>query len=99
MKKILILLLLIEHNNCATILSIPDWTKNNAPVFYSGTRCDAGLIIENGITDDPIYIVDLPFSFILDTILLPVSLPFAAAMSRWHKKMFQFAPYCHDGEN
>ena len=84
--------------SCATLISIPQRTKKNAPVFYSGTRCDVGLMMEYGITYDLIYIIDLPFSFALDTILLPISLPFAAGMSRWHKQLFQFAPYCYDGE-
>ena len=83
--------------NCATLIGITSWHKKSAPVFYSGVRCDVGLMIENGIFYDWIYIVDLPFSFVLDTVLLPVSLPFASAMSRWHRQMFTFAPYCYEG--
>jgi hypothetical protein len=52
-------------------------------------------MIENGIWYDPIYLFDLPFSFILDTVLLPISLPFAAGMSRWHKQMFEFGSFCY----
>ncbi|MBP6739121.1 MAG: YceK/YidQ family lipoprotein [Leptospiraceae bacterium] len=81
--------------NCATIIGITSWHKKSAPVFYSGTRCDIGLMIENGIWYDPIYLFDLPFSFILDTVLLPISLPFAAGMSRWHKQMFEFGSFCY----
>lgn len=99
MKKFFIILILFAFQNCATYITVQDWNKKNAPVFYSGTRCDVGMMIENGITYDPIYIIDLPFSFILDTILIPISLPFAAFMSRWHKQMYQFASYCYDGES
>ncbi|MBP7282844.1 MAG: hypothetical protein KBA66_14780 [Leptospiraceae bacterium] len=96
-KNLFIFLILIQ--NCATLISIPDWNKKNAPVFYSGARCEVGLMIENGILHEPIYIIDLPFSFLLDTILFPISLPLAAGMSRWHKQMFEFAPPCYDGES
>ncbi len=96
--NILTILIICAFYNCATSISIPDWNKKNAPVFYSGTRCDVGMMMENGVTYDLIYIIDLPFSFLLDTILLPISIPFAAGMSRWHKQMMQFAPPCYDGE-
>ena len=62
-KNLFIFLILIQ--NCATLISIPDWNKKNAPVFYSGARCEVGLMIENGILHEPIYIIDLPFSFLL----------------------------------
>ena len=94
---LLLWIVILLFQNCATLITIPDWHKKNAPVFYSGTRCDVGLMMENGILYDPIYILDLPFSFVLDTILLPISLPLAAGMSRWHKQMNQFAPHCYDG--
>jgi uncharacterized protein YceK len=98
MMKLLLITFLV-FQNCATSISIPDWNKKNAPVFYSGTRCDFTLMLENDSGSfDPIYIIDLPFSFLLDTVLLPISLPFAAVMSRWHKQMYQFAPPCYDGE-
>ncbi|MBK7057617.1 MAG: YceK/YidQ family lipoprotein [Leptospiraceae bacterium] len=83
--------------NCATLISIPNWHKKNAPVFYSGTRCDIGMMMENGVTYDLIYIFDLPFSFLLDTLLIPISLPFAAGMSRWHRQMMEFPIACYDG--
>lgn len=95
--KIIALFILGVFYNCATFISIPNWNKKNAPVFYSGTRCDVGMMMENGVMYDLIYIFDLPFSFLLDTILLPISLPLAAGMSRWHKTMMEFSPYCYDG--
>lgn len=90
---------LLVLQNCATLIGIPSWHKKNAPVFYSGTRCDVGMIMENGLTNDLVYIFDLPFSFLLDTVLFPISLPFAAFMSRWHNKMMEFSPPCYDGES
>ncbi len=95
----LIVVSFLVLQNCATLIGIPDWNKKNSPVFYSGTRCDVGMMMENGISYDPVYIIDVPFSFLLDTILFPISLPFAVFMSRWHKQMFEFAPYCYDGES
>jgi uncharacterized protein YceK len=96
-NSVYIIAIVMVFQTCATVISIPNWNKKNAPVFYSGTRCDVGMMNEYGATYDLIYIFDLPFSFLLDTILVPISLPFAAGMSRWHNQMMQFSPYCFDG--
>ncbi|HMV41541.1 MAG TPA: YceK/YidQ family lipoprotein [Leptospiraceae bacterium] len=93
MKKY-ILILILFLNQCATLLSIPSWYKKNTAVFYSGTRCDVNLLIENDSGKfDPIYLIDLPFSFLLDTVLLPISIPFALVMVRHHGEI-GFAPPC-----
>lgn len=86
---------ILATTKCATLITMSTWHKKNAPVFYSGSRCDIGSIYQEGISKDLIFIFDLPFSIVLDTILVPISLPFAVGMSRWHKQMFQFAPYCY----
>ena len=82
---------------CSTLISVPNWHKKNSPVLYSGTRCDVSLLIENDSgKSDPVYAFDLPFSFVLDTVLLPVSIPLAYGFARVHKEI-GFSEHCSEG--
>ena len=82
---------------CSTLISVPNWHKKNSPVLYSGTRCDVSLLIENDSGKfDPVYAFDLPFSFVLDTVLLPVSIPLAYGFARVHKEI-GFSEHCSEG--
>jgi uncharacterized protein YceK len=91
--KSIILFLVIFQFTCATIYTVPHWFEKDAPILYSGARCDYGLIEEYGIKNDPILILDLPFSFFLDTVLLPLSLPIAFGLSR-SRGQIGFSSYC-----
>ena len=56
-----------------------------ASVF--GTACDpvpyAGLQVASQIAgSDPLVLIDMPASFALDTLLLPITVPYAAAEGR-----------------
>lgn len=85
---------LVLFSQCATALSIPSWLKKNSAVFYSGTRCDVTLLIENDSGKfDPVYLIDLPFSFALDTVLSPFTLILAISTARYHKEI-GFSPPC-----
>ncbi|MDX1960369.1 MAG: YceK/YidQ family lipoprotein [Leptospiraceae bacterium] len=81
-----LILIFFSFQNCATLLSIPHWLKPEQAVIYSGTRCDLKLLNENDNGKfDPIYLIDLPFSATLDTILLPVSIVVAYIGFRYNK--------------
>lgn len=46
----------------------------HAPIIYGGTRMNVGVTEEQGIS---LYTLDFPFSFAFDTVLLPVTIPWA----------------------
>ena len=76
--------LLLMLNACATLGTLNDMADCRQPHMYGGTRLDLALInkqdgdlrLRKNIPAYPI--LDLPFSFAADTVLLPVS--FSATM-------------------
>jgi uncharacterized protein YceK len=71
-------------NGCATIRTAPNLASYGSPKVYSGTRLDYNAATENraGLekfkAEPPRYpLIDIPFSAILDTVLLLVTLPVA----------------------
>ena len=46
----------------------------HAPIIYGGTRMNVGITEEQGISP---YTLDFPFSFVLDTVILPITIPWA----------------------
>ena len=79
--KLSVIFVLLAMQACASVKTVNNYDKNS-PKVYSGVRLDvAGIKKENTVkynTDAPIYPwLDLPFSFVADTLLLPVS--FSAA--------------------
>ncbi len=71
--------------SCGTIRTMPTMGSYDAPTVYSGTRldaCGAGkseTCHKRFSTDPPEHpLIDLPFSFLLDTVILPVTLPVVA---------------------
>ena len=83
-RRVLCLLLALSCSGCGTF-NMLNSDKSDPPFVYSGTRLDLYAINGGCCSQDrfgaqpPGYpAVDLPFSFLLDTLLLPFSL--AAAM-------------------
>jgi uncharacterized protein YceK len=71
-------------NGCATIRTVPDLASYGSPKVYSGTRLDYCAATKNqaGLgkfkAEAPRYpLIDIPFSVLLDTVLLLVTLPAA----------------------
>lgn len=71
-------------NGCATVRTMPTLGSYGSPKVYSGTRLDFNAVTGNtaGVkrfkTEPPEYpLADIAFSAILDTIILPVTLPVA----------------------
>ncbi|MFG0672731.1 YceK/YidQ family lipoprotein [Pseudomonas sp. xss_1] len=71
---------------CATVRTL-DGTKPGAPVVYAGTRLDWYAIgggccpqARFGVEAPRFASLDLPASFLLDTLLLPLTLPAAAGI-------------------
>ncbi|OGW53304.1 MAG: hypothetical protein A2Z46_01300 [Nitrospirae bacterium RBG_19FT_COMBO_55_12] len=71
-------------NGCATIRTVPNLASYGSPKVYSGTRLDYNAATENraGLAkfkaEPPRYpLIDIPFSAILDTVLLLVTIPVA----------------------
>ncbi|WP_213875704.1 YceK/YidQ family lipoprotein [Pseudomonas sp. dw_358] len=80
MKTLVLALAALQLGGCATVRTL-DAAKPGAPVVYAGTRLDQ-YAIDGGCcpmdrfgTEAPAWPgVDLPASFLLDTLLLPLSL-------------------------
>src|SRR5262245_21668915 len=67
----------------------------HGPYVYSGTRYDAGLL-GNGLVDLNMWtmmfaLCDIPFSFLADTVMLPVTIPRDSARSEKHAEEAQIA--------
>jgi uncharacterized protein YceK len=81
---LLTLVLCLTSTGCATYKTISA-TGPGKPKVYSGTRLNINAISGDDAgaakfkVTPPLYpIVDLPFSFLLDTMMLPATLPIAA---------------------
>ena len=71
--KISALLLCAALSGCGSIMNFDYY--DGGPRVYGGVRIDAGGRCWN---DDVVGYVDLPFSFVVDTALLPIHLCFEA---------------------
>lgn len=78
---------LLGLSGCGTILALTDAGPGN-PLVYGGVRLEAGFLHEVFTTEGdpsaswgrmftPLVILDLPFSLVLDTAVLPVTIPWA----------------------
>lgn len=81
----LLLALLLGLAGCGTIRMMPSVGSARAPKIYSGTRLDLHAISGSrerlerfGATPPEHPWADLPFSFLLDTLILPVTFPIAS---------------------
>ena len=89
MNTLFLLFLIVSLSGCATLRTVPHYTKDS-PKLYSGTRMDF-----DALSRDSNYIhgkyhaeapskpaLDLPFSFMLDTLVLfPVAIPIATSVA------------------
>ncbi|AVQ11507.1 PF07119 family protein [Leptospira santarosai] len=86
-RKIVVLLLIVFHLNCTTTFVLTKALQEKKEyVPYEGTLYDLGATIigsnwkilsANGNFINWIYaIIDLPFSFVLDTVILPGTIPY-----------------------
>lgn len=82
--RLMLILLSVTSAGCATYRTISE-AEAGGPMVYSGTRLDINVCTgdEIGIkkfkTTPPSYpLADLPFSFLLDTIILPGTIFYAA---------------------
>lgn len=73
MKKLGALVLVAALSGCGSILNFDAY--DGGPRVYGGVRLDASGQLWS---DDVVGYVDLPFSFVVDTALLPVYLLFEA---------------------
>jgi uncharacterized protein YceK len=78
----ILLALAIGSEGCATIRSMPSMSSPGYPRVYSGARLDFDAMTENDErlkkfkAEAPEHaVIDFPFSLILDTLILPVTLP------------------------
>lgn len=99
-KKILILITLaFLMQQCSTVSSLKHWSKRNKPVVYSGVRsCWSSIPGGQGPVAGPAALftamyclLDTPFSFLLDTVLLPAALPFSAGKYLFYKDSIYIA--------
>jgi len=74
----------LGYVGCATVRTMPTLSSYGSPKVFSGTRLDYHAVTENTAAlgkfklEAPTYpLIDLPFSAILDTLILPVILPVA----------------------
>lgn len=81
----IIVVLAISGEGCGTIRTVPSLASEDHPKVYSGTRLDLNAIAKNEErlkkfkAEAPEHPgIDLPFSCILDTLFLPLTLPVAA---------------------
>lgn len=72
-------------DGCGTIRTMPSLASYDAPKIYSGTRLDFHAITGNdsslkefSATPPQYPSLDMPFSLILDTVILPVTFPVAS---------------------
>lgn len=73
LKKTWALILVTAMSGCGSILNFDAY--DGGPRVYGGVRLDAGGHLWS---DDVVGYVDLPFSFVVDTALLPIYLVFEA---------------------
>jgi len=81
---LLLLVCIFGLGGCATIQTMPSLGTYEHPKIYSGTRLDLYAISKN---EEALYkfkakapehpLIDIPFSALLDTVLLPVTFPIA----------------------
>lgn len=82
----LFLFIILTLKNCTTVISIDDWGTKDYPIVYSGVRWYP-VMNPKPVTHPAValiywfYYISLPFSFILDTVLLPLSLPIATMVN------------------
>ncbi len=88
-----IIIFSFELYGCATIRTMPSLAAYGSPKIYSGTRLDIYSIMKNesGLkkfkVEPPEYpLFDLPFSFVLDTAILPTTYPVAAYEFLFYRK-------------
>jgi uncharacterized protein YceK len=81
---VFIFIVWVGLSGCGTIRMMPSVGSRKTPKVYSGTRLDLYAIggsesrLRAFRATPPEYpLIDLPFSFILDTLILPVTLPIA----------------------
>lgn len=80
-------------HSCSTVSSLKNWGRSGTPVVYSGVRsCWGGIPGGQGPVGGPaalftaLYcLIDTPFSFTLDTVFLPISIPFSAGKYLYYK--------------
>lgn len=82
---VVIIILAFNLSGCATIRAMPSLSTYKSPKIYSGTRLDLHGIMTNerglkrfGMEPTEYPLLDLPFSFVLDTAILPTTYPVAA---------------------
>lgn len=82
---LLLVVLVFGMDGCATIRTMPSLASPEHPKVYSGARLDFHTIKKN---EEPLKkfnakapehpLIDFPFSVILDTVILPVTIPVAS---------------------
>ncbi|WP_036043802.1 ankyrin repeat domain-containing protein [Leptospira alstonii] len=77
-NKIVILIIIVSLESCVTFMTLPTWTEKGGCPIYSGVRagCDGKSKPISSLEFAITYYLSLPFTFVADTILLPVSIPF-----------------------
>jgi len=80
----LLVVMVVGSYGCGTIRTMPTLASYDAPKIYSGTRLDFYAATGNEASLTPFSakppeypLIDIPFSFILDTIILPVTISVA----------------------
>lgn len=78
-KCLVVLTFVLIFNSCATLYTISK-AKPGSVKIYSGSRLDLVAIAKDrkcirklGLVPPPYPLLDLPFSFVLDTIILPLT--------------------------
>lgn len=87
-----LILLSLASSNCMTMLTMTNYQEHYEPVVYGGVRTSLGYEphahnIFGGVIRVFQYI-DLPFSLVLDTVVLPATIPLAA-VARSNERDFE----------
>ncbi|MDA8098215.1 MAG: YceK/YidQ family lipoprotein [Nitrospiraceae bacterium] len=77
----MLIIISLSHQGCATVKTMPNLGSYGTPKLYSGTRLDYNAATGDTVKleefksespDSPV--LDMPFSALLDTIILPITL-------------------------
>ena len=75
MRKLAALIAVLGLNGCMALGGT--FLEKTCYKVYIGTRLDASCITSGGhnVANAPFCLIDLPFSFVLDTVFLPYTIP------------------------
>jgi len=80
----------LMESGCGTVATIKHPSYVGGGIVYSGSRWDSQSVIEGSQRRDVFLLslaLDLPFSFVADTVALPYTIPYSLSHRSTPKKM------------